>query len=104
VGSVANAKNRRWIITDGANSGANLPVNAYRAGVVVDNTGCDQVACVTFGNAGVLDLTADGAHDIEIPAGAYWEMPKPTLKGMVAVQLLVSSTSGPCLVYETSYD
>lgn len=101
--NVDHAKNRHWVITDGANAGASLPINHYRHMVVVDNTQSDTAACVTYGDSGSLDLTADGNHDIEIPAGAMWEMPKPVTKGLVAVQLLATSGTGPCIVLETSY-
>jgi hypothetical protein len=101
--SVTNAKNRSWAITAATATGAFLPINYYRHMVVVDNTGCDQVAVIYFGSDD-SDRTPDGDHELRVPAGAFWEMPQPAYKGAMAVQLMGATGTGPCLVLETSYE
>lgn len=103
--SVAHAKNRSWVLDTAAElNGACLPKNHYRAGLVIDNTNCDAIAVLAYGDDGALDITGDGDHDIEIPAGAMWEMPREAInKGIIAIQLKTNTGTGPCLVYETSY-
>jgi hypothetical protein len=102
--SVTHAKNRSWVLTTATAGGAAfLPINHYRHLVTVDNTGCDQIAVIYFGSDD-SDRTADGDHELRVPAGAFWEMPRPPYKGAMAVQLMGISGTGACLVFETSYE
>ncbi len=88
------AKNRYWSLTTGTS--AFLPVNHYRASVVVDNSA----------GVGIVTITNDVYGTRAVPTGAQLELYTRglSLVGSEAFEIaMAGGGSGTCKVWERSY-